>query len=77
MKMFNTINFIQTENYRPQTKLRKGNVFTHVWQVGMHGRGVVHGRGHVWQRVCMAGSVHGREACVAGGMHREGGGGVW
>ena len=40
----------------------------------MHGRGVgMHGRGRAWQGACMAvacmmGGMHGRGACMAGGM---------
>ena len=29
--------------------------------------GGMHGRGHVWQRECVAGGMHGRGACMAGG----------
>ena len=32
----------------------------------------MHGRGHAWQGVCMAGGVHCRGACMAGGMHGRG-----
>ena len=57
----------------------------HAWQGGMRGGGM-HGGGHAWQGhawwgVCMAGSVHGRGACMArghvwqGGVH--GGGHAW
>ena len=41
--------------YRPQTKLRKGNVFTPVCHS-------VH-RGRAWQGACMV------RVCMAGGMH--------
>ena len=55
--------------YRPQTKLREGNLFTPVCQSfcsqgDVHGRRSVHGRGCAWQGTCVAG----------GGMR---GGGVW
>ena len=45
----------------------------HVWQGGMHGRGVcvvgegVYGGGHTWWGACMAGG-----ACMVGGMHGRG-----
>ena len=42
----------------------------HVWQRGSCVAGGIageHGRGCAWQGVCMAGGVHGRGACVAGG----------
>ena len=68
--------------YRPQMKLRKGNVFTpvcqsfmggrHAWQgvcmAGGHaGWGGVRGRGHAWQRACMAGGMRDGGHCMAGG----------
>ena len=63
--------------YRPQTKLRKDNVFTPVCQSfcswgGMCGRGEcvaggVHGREHVCQGGCMVEGMHGRGACVVEG----------
>ena len=50
------------------------------------GEGAMHGGGHAWWGVCMAGGMHGRMgqawqgACMAGGMHgrgMHGGGHVW
>ena len=46
-------------------------------QVGMHGRGDMHGRGHAWQGCAWSGGmcgggVHGRGVCVAWGMHGRG-----
>ena len=64
--------------YRPQTKLRKGNVFRSVchsvhWGGGacMAGEGGawmggMHGWGHVWLGACMAGE------CVRMGVHAAG-----
>ena len=49
--------------YRPQTKLREGNVFTLVCDSVHRGmcmagghmcQGGIHGKGHVWQGACMA-----------------------
>ena len=68
--------------YRPQTKLRKGNVFTSMCQK------FCWGGGHVWQGACVAGGMCGREnvhgrgdmcgrgACMAGGGMCVWGGGV-
>ena len=42
---------------------------------GHAGQGGMYGRGCAWQGVCIAGDMHGMEACVAGGMH--GGGCMW
>ena len=54
-------------SYRPQTKLRKGNIL----QACV--KNSVHGEGHLWQGVCMERGgdmcgrvVHGRGASVAG-----------
>ena len=49
--------------------LGQGNIFRSVCQEfcpqgTMHGRGGMHGGGHVWQR-----GVHGSRVCMAGGMH--------
>ena len=41
-------------NYRPQTKLRKGYIFTPVCHSVPIGRGGMRGRGHVWWGTCMA-----------------------
>ena len=69
-------------SYRPQTKLRKGNVFTLVCH-SVHrkdvcggederGRGGLHGRGHAWQGAYMAGGMCGMGACKAGWVWHEG-----
>ena len=73
---------VNVYNYRPQTKLWEGNVFTpvcdsvhgHVWQRGSVWQGGLHGgwvcvwQGHVWWEACMAGGLCVAEgACVAGG----------
>ena len=42
----------------------------HAWQMG----GGMHGRGHAWQGMCMAGGMYGRRACMAGGRGVHGGG---
>ena len=68
--------------YRPQL-LRKGNVFTPVYQsfCSCMARGGIHGRGHAWQGAGVGcvwqRGVHGRGTCVAGvcmagGMHGRG-----
>ena len=51
----------------------------HVWQGCVHGRGIMHGMGHVWWGACVVGGMCGGghvwqgsmcgRACVAGGMH--------
>ena len=89
MKQFSLFCIIYFDNfYRPQTKFAK-IMFSQVSVCprgrGVHGTGSMYGRGHawqvgcVWQRVCMAGGVHGRgcawgacmagEECVAGWGH--------
>ena len=54
-----------------------------VWQGGMCGRGHawqgacmvgVCGRGHAWQGACMTGGMHGRAACMPGGVRHGTGG---
>ena len=67
----------------PATKLGQGNIFRrmwqefcpqggvcmkgrHAWQGDMHGKGGMHGKG-VMHGGCMAGAMHGRAACMAGG----------
>ena len=71
---------VLTNYYRPQTKLRKGNVFTSVCQLscslergGLRGRGDVRvgsvcvaGGGHGWDGMRGGGGGGGRGACVAG-----------
>ena len=67
--------------YRPQTKLRQGNVFTSVCQEfcpqgGACVVGGMHGRGHVWWGTCVARGVHDRGVCVVGVCLAGGGGHV-
>ena len=64
----------------PQTKLLEGNVSTPVcdsvhrgWG-GMHDQGGMHGRGHAFQGVCVAGGHARWGACVAGEMDTKAGG---
>ena len=59
---------------RPQTKLRKGNVFTPVCD-SVHGGGGMRGGGGacVARGACMVGGMHGKGACIAGDVHGRGG----
>ena len=57
--------------YRPQTKLREGNVLTPVCQ-SFFSQGGVHDRGCIWQGACVVGGMQGMW-----GMHRRGGLCLW
>ena len=69
-------------HYRPQTKLREGNVFTPVCQslcsqgvcvVGdMHGRGVYVALGYVWWGGICGGGICGRGHAWQGSVHGRG-----
>ena len=61
----------------PANEVCEGYVFTPVCHSvggGVHGRGAcMHGRGHVWQGVCVAGRHAWQGVCVAGGHAWQGG----
>ena len=62
--------------YRPQMKLREGNVYTPVCQsfcpLGGGGGGECMTGEHAWKGMCVAGEHAWQGECTAGGMHRRG-----